>query len=117
MKRKPQGFWNSVINRRQLFCDYAEQMGFNPLVAENWYNVSHAMLAEKMVNIASTLPHGIDCLMQGSLCLSQYNGSLRRALRHAFPELTFAFPRMTPKPRVIIDHLSQRIGRKVTGRM
>lgn len=45
--------WRHEENRREFFVKYAEQNGFDPLVAENWYNQSSkSILSVKVSYIA-----------------------------------------------------------------
>jgi hypothetical protein len=34
-------YWIDVKNRRKFFLEVAKKFNFNPLVPENWYNISH----------------------------------------------------------------------------
>jgi len=36
----PKNFWTSPTNQKQYFVDLAEQIGFDPLIADNWYSIS-----------------------------------------------------------------------------
>lgn len=31
--------WEDINNRKLLFCDIAQQRGFDPLIPSNWYKV------------------------------------------------------------------------------
>jgi len=48
-KNKPKGFWKNVKNVRQYFCQYAQEMGFDPTVPENWDHVSVKQMVDKKV--------------------------------------------------------------------
>jgi hypothetical protein len=37
---KIENYWMEEKNRRGFFETYAQQMGFNPLIAQNWYSVT-----------------------------------------------------------------------------
>ena len=39
-RKRPNGFWASAENRRKVFCEFAEEMGFDPLLPENWNNIT-----------------------------------------------------------------------------
>lgn len=42
-------YWNNVDNRKKFFIDYAARNHFDPLVANNWYNVPRDdIIAEKV---------------------------------------------------------------------
>ncbi len=34
------GYWNDINNRRNFFIEFAQKHNFDPLVADNWYNVN-----------------------------------------------------------------------------
>ncbi len=46
---QPGGYWNSLENRRNFFIEIAEQKGFDPLIIENWNNVTHEEFRKKQV--------------------------------------------------------------------
>jgi hypothetical protein len=52
-KKKQRGYWMSIENRRKFFIEFAQEMGFDPFVPENWNNVTYAKIIEKKVNIRS----------------------------------------------------------------
>lgn len=41
-------YWADLQNRRKLFIDFAEAKGFDPLVGENWYNVTTEFRNDKV---------------------------------------------------------------------
>ena len=52
------GHWQDVSNWRQLFISYANGMGFDPLRAENWTNVTKSQIRTKKVFYTCILtPH------------------------------------------------------------
>jgi len=50
-RKRPNGFWGSTENRRKVFCEFAEEMGFDPLQAENWNNVTWQQVSSKKASI------------------------------------------------------------------
>jgi len=70
-KRKPKGYWGDLDNRRKFFFDFAHDMGFDPLKAENWNSVTNAQILAK----------------HGRGLLGAFNDSLRDALHKTLPEL------------------------------
>jgi hypothetical protein len=40
-KREQRGYWQDNENCRKFLCELAAANGFDPLVPENWYNVTH----------------------------------------------------------------------------
>eukprot|EP00026_Physarum_polycephalum_P001465 Phypoly_transcript_01467.p1 GENE.Phypoly_transcript_01467~~Phypoly_transcript_01467.p1 ORF type:complete len:1055 (+),score=143.84 Phypoly_transcript_01467:198-3362(+) len=66
------GYWKSVSNRRKFFLEIAEEKGFDPLLAADWYSLT---LEEVLENKSATL------------VLAYYNGSFETALVHLFPEV------------------------------
>jgi len=52
--KKQKGYWKDIENRRKLFLEIAKEQGFDPSVAENWKNVTHAQIyAKKVLRIIS----------------------------------------------------------------
>lgn len=39
------GYWADMANCRAFLCDFAKKHGFDPMVPENWYNVTYEQLA------------------------------------------------------------------------
>ena len=80
-----------VHNQRQFFCEVAAQMGFDPMEASDWKQVTWNNIVSRgvMDEIFSfaTYPH-FNKLQQGTQVLHHYS-TLRDALRQAFPELHF----------------------------
>eukprot|EP00026_Physarum_polycephalum_P002383 Phypoly_transcript_02389.p1 GENE.Phypoly_transcript_02389~~Phypoly_transcript_02389.p1 ORF type:complete len:939 (-),score=111.94 Phypoly_transcript_02389:24-2525(-) len=71
-KTKPRGFWGEAENQRNFFISFAQKIGFDPLVADNWYNVATEDL--KSEQGASSL-------------LNTFSGSFRKAILHVFPNI------------------------------
>lgn len=44
-------FWEEPVNRREFFENFAKARNFEPLIAANWYNVSHADLRPHKVKL------------------------------------------------------------------
>jgi hypothetical protein len=41
--------WHDIGNRKLVFYEFAQQQGFDPLVASNWYSVSYHLLSHYKV--------------------------------------------------------------------
>jgi len=65
---KPPGYWQDVNTCRKYFDSLAEQHGFDPLDAKNWYSV---------------YPFSKDH------ALNAYPGGVKAALQRAYPQLSF----------------------------
>lgn len=44
-----ESYWQDMANRRKFFMDYATENNFDPLLPENWYNVSSYKIKERKV--------------------------------------------------------------------
>jgi hypothetical protein len=44
-------YWHNPLNRRSFFDSYARAMGFDPLIASNWYSVTTAAVLRHPVSI------------------------------------------------------------------
>ena len=52
----PKRHWKSIENRRAFFTKFAEEMGFDPLVPENWHPITKKQIkAKKVTNKPSYL--------------------------------------------------------------
>jgi hypothetical protein len=47
--------WNVPVERRKFFESYAKQNGFDPLIPENWYNVSKYKLIMNVFTVKSII--------------------------------------------------------------
>eukprot|EP00026_Physarum_polycephalum_P001669 Phypoly_transcript_01671.p1 GENE.Phypoly_transcript_01671~~Phypoly_transcript_01671.p1 ORF type:complete len:1064 (+),score=159.93 Phypoly_transcript_01671:260-3193(+) len=72
-KLKSKEYWNDIANRKRFFDDFAEKRKFDPLISENWYNIT-----EQEVKTGS---------LDGSRILQKYYGSLYSALQDTYPEI------------------------------
>jgi len=70
-KNVSKGHWKDVSTRREFFCKFAQERGFDPLVASNWSKVSRTQIYDN-----------------GGTLLKYYR-TLQHALQDAFPELDF----------------------------
>ena len=70
-KNVSKGHWKEVSTRREFFCKFAQERGFDPLVASNWSKVSRTQIYDN-----------------GGTLLKYYR-TLQHALQDAFPELDF----------------------------
>ena len=39
------GYWGSPDNRKEFLLDFANKMGFDPMVSDNWRNQRYNLLA------------------------------------------------------------------------
>ena len=46
---KPKGYWREREHQRQYLIEFAESMGFDPLVPENWKNITKTMICSRKV--------------------------------------------------------------------
>eukprot|EP00026_Physarum_polycephalum_P001681 Phypoly_transcript_01683.p1 GENE.Phypoly_transcript_01683~~Phypoly_transcript_01683.p1 ORF type:complete len:579 (-),score=69.05 Phypoly_transcript_01683:50-1786(-) len=73
LKSVPVGHWKSVENRRAVFIAVAQRQKFDPLVASNWYSVSHSSLRHLSIITSPVRVY--------------YGGSLVEALLDLFPNI------------------------------
>jgi signal peptidase I len=73
--------WQEVENRRKWFVFFASERKFDPLLAENWYNIT----SEKLVD------------SKAQAILRHYSGDVVSALVHLFPEVVFDGDRFKPR--------------------
>jgi len=66
------GPWTAAINRRKFFEKFAEEHGFDPLVAKNWYPVTLEMILPRKGS---------------STVLSYHGGTLKKSLLELFPDI------------------------------
>ena len=86
----PKRHWKSIENRRAFFTKFAEEMGFDPLVPENWYPITKKQVkAKKVTNKRSYLKTIFTyCNNKGGTILKIFP-SLASALAATFPEVTW----------------------------
>lgn len=85
-------YWQAVANRRKFFVDIADDKGFDPMVADNWY----ALTLEEVIQHKVRKKKGGGLFSQhlylreqnATLVLAYYNGSFENALVHLFPEVS-----------------------------
>lgn len=70
--RHPVNYWKNIDHRRNFFKDIAETLGFDPLIAQNWYSVPHS----------SIFAHKYSTTM-----LRHYQGNFGNALMDVFPDI------------------------------
>jgi len=47
--KRPKGFWQNQENRRKFFCEFADQVGFDPYVPTNWATIGNKDILAKEV--------------------------------------------------------------------
>eukprot|EP00026_Physarum_polycephalum_P001926 Phypoly_transcript_01929.p1 GENE.Phypoly_transcript_01929~~Phypoly_transcript_01929.p1 ORF type:complete len:592 (+),score=74.28 Phypoly_transcript_01929:633-2408(+) len=77
---QPRKFWQSMNARRQVLNEFAQQQGFDPLVAQNWYSISRDFMKSDEV---SQIHKKIRTIF------SLYKGSFIKALMNIYPEVRF----------------------------
>ena len=84
----PDGHWADMANRKAFFDNIAHTSKFDPLVAENWYSLSHDKMSDAEVFIAIMLFAQVNNLLQGYNVISRaYNDNLISALMHVYPDI------------------------------
>ena len=79
-----------IDNCRELFLNFAKQKGFDPYQPENWYKVKcKQLLVSLPVGPTTTLCMPYQSHLQGGQQISFWHGGMKKALRLAFPEVTF----------------------------
>eukprot|EP00026_Physarum_polycephalum_P003691 Phypoly_transcript_03705.p1 GENE.Phypoly_transcript_03705~~Phypoly_transcript_03705.p1 ORF type:complete len:765 (+),score=83.89 Phypoly_transcript_03705:12-2306(+) len=73
-KRKKNKFWSEQKNVREFFDKFAAQAQFDPLLAENWYNIFYSDIA---------------AAKNGYSVLTRYNQVYSRAVMDAYPDLSW----------------------------
>eukprot|EP00026_Physarum_polycephalum_P002905 Phypoly_transcript_02914.p1 GENE.Phypoly_transcript_02914~~Phypoly_transcript_02914.p1 ORF type:complete len:836 (+),score=73.69 Phypoly_transcript_02914:81-2588(+) len=69
---RPSNYWADRGNRRKLLESYAQEVGFDPLIAANWYSVNKK---------------SVQALKGGNSMLVRYANSHIRAIMDTFPEI------------------------------
>ena len=89
--RRKKSYWLDRENRRKFFCDFAQEMGFDPLQPENWVPITNAQIRAHNVRFSWLLflPFFAVCwlfflLVQGRGVLGPFAESLSRALADTF---------------------------------
>ena len=52
-EKKPHGYWHNNENVRAFFYDFAKEHQFDPLIGDNWRNVTSSQFAAKVRSICS----------------------------------------------------------------
>jgi len=86
---KPKGYWREREHQRQYLIEFAESMGFDPLVPENWKNITKTMICSRKVRAIFSFFQSFlyFYLLKGHTWLG--TTTLKKALQSAFPELQF----------------------------
>jgi hypothetical protein len=58
--------WLDLNNRRDLFLRIAQRHGFNPLIPENWYGITHESVVDTKVALHSSVSQLYVKFMTGS---------------------------------------------------
>jgi len=81
-KFRPQGYWSSIENMRELCDAYAKTKGFNPLQHGNWYSISRKDFLPK----------------KDARAILKRFGSLATALINIYPDLPLQKSEFSLKP-------------------
>eukprot|EP00026_Physarum_polycephalum_P002126 Phypoly_transcript_02130.p1 GENE.Phypoly_transcript_02130~~Phypoly_transcript_02130.p1 ORF type:complete len:911 (+),score=100.93 Phypoly_transcript_02130:69-2801(+) len=76
-------FWLEPKNRRNWFDTFAEERSFDPLIADNWYNIAHQTI---------TATKG------GKTVLQYHSGSYRKAVSDLYPNLHLQYDKFINLP-------------------
>lgn len=84
--------WKDVRKRRDWLDKYAKERGFDPLIAENWFEYTSE--AVSIAQVLSCYFLSLSCVLLtenqgGETVLSYYSGSVVGALQHLYPEVNF----------------------------
>lgn len=81
-------YWQSELNRRMFFVNFAKANAFDPLIAENWYTVQKDQVTQSKVQYTKLRAHSfIFILKGGSRVLYYSNNSVPKALVELFPDI------------------------------
>ena len=88
-------YWHNPKNRKSFLNSFAKSREFDPLVAENWYNITKdSILNEKvasslLVFLCVLLLFYLLSLQSGRSFLLYFRGSLLAALSDVYPRVRF----------------------------
>eukprot|EP00026_Physarum_polycephalum_P001243 Phypoly_transcript_01244.p1 GENE.Phypoly_transcript_01244~~Phypoly_transcript_01244.p1 ORF type:complete len:1086 (+),score=113.52 Phypoly_transcript_01244:74-3331(+) len=72
-EKTPQGYWQSEAHRRKFLDQFADDRGFDPLLASNWYSVQRGDIFK----------------VKGIMSLLDVHGSFVQAVIDLYPEVEF----------------------------
>eukprot|EP00026_Physarum_polycephalum_P007313 Phypoly_transcript_07372.p1 GENE.Phypoly_transcript_07372~~Phypoly_transcript_07372.p1 ORF type:complete len:546 (+),score=62.83 Phypoly_transcript_07372:102-1640(+) len=75
--------WSDEANHRKFFDEFAKSNSFDPLIAENWYQIDHKQLVKKA----------------GGLLVHKYDGSYKKALMQVYPNIGIKEDKFLRVPR------------------
>ena len=85
-----QNYWDDPAIHRNFFDELAKDMDFDPLVAENWYKMTHNTVIKKKVWRISTNTRNNIYWQGGTSIIKHYEGSYIKALEKLYPEVSFS---------------------------
>ena len=125
--------WRKADNRRRFFETYAQQNGFDPRIAENWYaqqkdkvmtlkvlppNLPLLLHIPLVIHISSRGSHLLAlclCCVQGAHGVLAYHGhSLSRALLDLFPNIGLDKHKFHVRKCTISSHHSRSLAHAIT---
>jgi len=82
------GHWNEIENRRRFLLEFAERVGFDPMVKANWIGKTPLLQANKVFCIFHYFLFNKKKIQKkGSGILTRYGGSIKAMLSDTFPEM------------------------------
>jgi hypothetical protein len=77
--------WNDVGNRRRFFLEFARKLGFDPLVAKNWYSQYPKVKHSKVIQLLY-FHFLFKLLFLQNLLLCSVEGQSLRSMAEVTPE-------------------------------
>jgi ribulose-5-phosphate 4-epimerase/fuculose-1-phosphate aldolase len=75
-------------NRKEFFDKFAKKRGFDPLIPNHWYFVSHDDILAETVRMMEYLQQ-INTMQGGATVLHFYSNSVMRAVVDVYPHIQF----------------------------
>ncbi len=84
-----ENYWRSTENQRKFFIEFASQKGFDPLIPENWDNITKEDISKQVRR--RLLGCSIILLLQGGAFVSTYYDNFQQALLELLPNIGLCF--------------------------
>lgn len=106
-----ENYWSNLENRKEVFKSYANEKGFDSLVAENWYSLLPSDFLKHKVTMIIILNNNNkwikrafinDIKKDGKTIYHLYQGNLGKALQHVFPEIGLNKDNLRPLSRELL---------------
>lgn len=98
---KPMHYWTSEKSDKMkaFFKKFAQKMGFDPLIAENWYSVKQHVVKKFKVAFFILVVSKITYNIQGGgAVLSYFSGNIHKALTNIFPNIGLDVNKFSRRP-------------------